>query len=174
MPPLRLHCVGKGKDQPMTDQTQFDYLLNDFEQASQSDRPADLDYAGKRKVLYAYVRGLEGKAQQAAESERDRALEEAAAHFESSHRELWTPAIAEEIRALKSQPAQADKEKPTDLEIIDRAKEALGWSQQDDWLVRPGTSILPPCGLGIIHVDDLCKAVLAAIATPPAAPKEPT
>jgi hypothetical protein len=62
----------------MTDQTQFDYLLNAFERASQSDKPADLDYAGKRKALYAYVRGLEGKdqhAQQAVESERDRALD---------------------------------------------------------------------------------------------------
>lgn len=42
--------------------TQFDYLLNAFEQASQSDRPADLDYAGKRRALYAYVRDLEKRA----------------------------------------------------------------------------------------------------------------
>ena len=39
--------------------TQFDYLLNAFEQASQSARPADSNYAAKRKALYAYVRGLE-------------------------------------------------------------------------------------------------------------------
>jgi hypothetical protein len=91
----------------MTNKTQFDYLLNAFERASQSEKPADLDYAGKRKALYAYVRDLESK------SERDKALEELAVHFESSHRELWTPAIAEEIRSLKGQqPAQADKEKP--------------------------------------------------------------
>lgn len=42
--------------------TQFDYLLNAFERASQSDRPADLDYAGKRRALYAYVRDLEKRA----------------------------------------------------------------------------------------------------------------
>lgn len=104
-------CISTDMDQPMTDKTQFDYLLNAFEQASQSEKPADLDYEGKRKALYAYVRGLEGKAQKAVGSEHDKTLEEAAAHFESSHRELWTPAIAEEIRSLKGQqPQQEDGE----------------------------------------------------------------
>jgi hypothetical protein len=42
--------------------TQFDYLLNAFEQASQSDSPADHDYAGKRRALFAYVRDLEARA----------------------------------------------------------------------------------------------------------------
>jgi hypothetical protein len=40
--------------------TQFDYLLNAFEQASQSDKPAEHGYANKRKALLDYVRKLEG------------------------------------------------------------------------------------------------------------------
>jgi hypothetical protein len=39
--------------------TQFDYLLNAFERASQADKPAEHNYAGKRKALFAYVRDLE-------------------------------------------------------------------------------------------------------------------
>jgi hypothetical protein len=42
--------------------TQFDYLLNAFEAASQDDAPADVGYAGKRKALFAYVRDLERRA----------------------------------------------------------------------------------------------------------------
>lgn len=42
--------------------TQFDYLLNAFEQASQADKPAEHDYGSKRRALYAYVRELERKA----------------------------------------------------------------------------------------------------------------
>jgi hypothetical protein len=40
-------------------QTQFDYLLNAFERASQSAEPAKNDYAAKRQALFAYVRDLE-------------------------------------------------------------------------------------------------------------------
>jgi len=43
----------------MTTFTQFDYLLNAFEQASQSEKPADIGYGDKRRALYTYVRGLE-------------------------------------------------------------------------------------------------------------------
>jgi hypothetical protein len=39
---------------------QFDYLLNAFELASQSDKPAENGYAEKRAALFAYVRSLEG------------------------------------------------------------------------------------------------------------------
>jgi len=39
--------------------TQFDYLLNAFEQASQADFPAAHGYRAKREALFAYVRGLE-------------------------------------------------------------------------------------------------------------------
>lgn len=42
--------------------TQFDYLLNAFEAASQSNQPAAFGYAAKRKALYAYVRDLEHRA----------------------------------------------------------------------------------------------------------------
>lgn len=44
------------------ERTQFDYLLNAFEAASQSNQPAAFGYAGKRKALYAYVRDLERRA----------------------------------------------------------------------------------------------------------------
>ena len=44
--------------------TQFDYLLNAFEDASQSGSPAELDYRGKRQALFAYVRDLEARASQ--------------------------------------------------------------------------------------------------------------
>ena len=39
--------------------SQFDYLLNAFERASQSNAPAMNGYAEKRKALIAYVRELE-------------------------------------------------------------------------------------------------------------------
>ena len=39
--------------------TRFDYLLNAFERASQSDTPALNGYAEKRKALYYFVRSLE-------------------------------------------------------------------------------------------------------------------
>jgi hypothetical protein len=42
--------------------TQFDYLLNAFEQASQSDKPAEHGYGEKRRALFAYVRELEARA----------------------------------------------------------------------------------------------------------------
>jgi hypothetical protein len=42
--------------------TQFDYLLNAFELASQSETPAELHYAEKRRALYDYVRQLESDA----------------------------------------------------------------------------------------------------------------
>ena len=42
-----------------TTPTQFDYLLNAFERASQAVTPADHGYAEKRRALFAYVRGLE-------------------------------------------------------------------------------------------------------------------
>lgn len=34
---------------------QFEYLLNGFENAAQCENPADADYAGHRKKLFAYV-----------------------------------------------------------------------------------------------------------------------
>ena len=43
----------------MTTSTGFDYLLNAFEMASQSDNPALNQYAAKRAALFRYVRGLE-------------------------------------------------------------------------------------------------------------------
>ena len=39
--------------------TQFDYLLNAFEEASQSDDPAGHNYRAKREALFKYVRDLE-------------------------------------------------------------------------------------------------------------------
>lgn len=45
-----------------SDRTQFDYLLNAFERASQSDDPSDDEYASKRRALHAYVRDLEARA----------------------------------------------------------------------------------------------------------------
>ena len=39
--------------------TQFDYLLNAFEEASQSDDPGEHDYGAKREALFKYVRDLE-------------------------------------------------------------------------------------------------------------------
>lgn len=64
--------------------TQFDYLLNAFEAATQDDAPADVGYAEKRQALLAYVRDTERTARnrdmwkgqcerQAAEVERLRA-----------------------------------------------------------------------------------------------------
>ena len=42
--------------------TQFDYLLNAFEEASQSPKPHLMGYKGKRDALYAHVRDLERRA----------------------------------------------------------------------------------------------------------------
>ena len=39
--------------------THFDYLLNAFEAASQSDSPAKEGYSEKRRSLFAYVREIE-------------------------------------------------------------------------------------------------------------------
>jgi hypothetical protein len=39
--------------------TQFNYLLNAFEHASQSDKPAENGYGQKRRALLAHVRELE-------------------------------------------------------------------------------------------------------------------
>lgn len=43
------------------ERTQFDYLLNAFERASQAEQPVLHDYAGKRRALFAYVRDLESR-----------------------------------------------------------------------------------------------------------------
>lgn len=51
----------------MTDAlTEFDYLLNRVEHASQADSPAEHGYNMHRKALYAYVRDLEQRAAQQA------------------------------------------------------------------------------------------------------------
>lgn len=44
--------------------TQFDYLLNAFEAASQSAKPAANGYGDKRRAMFAYVRDLESQASQ--------------------------------------------------------------------------------------------------------------
>lgn len=41
------------------ERTEFDYLLNAFESASQHAEPATQDYAEKRAAVFAYVRKLE-------------------------------------------------------------------------------------------------------------------
>ena len=46
-------------DDPLTE---FDYLLNAFEQASQAPKPHLMGYGDKRQALYAYVRKLENAA----------------------------------------------------------------------------------------------------------------
>lgn len=42
----------------MTDRT-FEYLLNQMEHAAQQEKPADHDYAGKRRAVFAYVDATE-------------------------------------------------------------------------------------------------------------------
>ena len=44
---------------PHSYRTQFDYLLNAFEEASQSSDPAEHAYGAKRESLFKYVRALE-------------------------------------------------------------------------------------------------------------------
>ena len=63
--------------------TQFDYLLNAFELASQSDKPAEHGYGEKRRALYAYVRGLEAaslRSSSAGEVSEERIDQLASAH----------------------------------------------------------------------------------------------
>lgn len=50
----------------MSDLTQFDYLLNAFNAASQHEAPAAVGYADKRRALFDYVRALEARAPQPA------------------------------------------------------------------------------------------------------------
>lgn len=57
--------------------TTFDYLLNAFEQASQSGKPVENGYGDKRKALLAHVRSLEAKAL-VHDLARTQALQEAA------------------------------------------------------------------------------------------------
>lgn len=45
----------------MSNLTEFDYLLNRFERASQAATPAEHGYGEHRRALYAYVRDLEAK-----------------------------------------------------------------------------------------------------------------
>ena len=60
--------------------THFDYLLNAFEAASQSDSPAKEGYSEKRRSLFAYVREIE-ECRMDAERYRT-ALEQIVAPFE--------------------------------------------------------------------------------------------
>jgi hypothetical protein len=46
----------------MKERTEFDYLLNRFERASQADKPAEHNYGKHRRELFAYVRDLEARA----------------------------------------------------------------------------------------------------------------
>jgi hypothetical protein len=41
--------------------TQFDFLLNALEDAVRSHRPLEMNYAEKRRLLFAYVRALEAR-----------------------------------------------------------------------------------------------------------------
>jgi len=46
---------------PHSYRTQFDYLLNAFEEASQSSDPDEHGYGAKREALFEYVRALENR-----------------------------------------------------------------------------------------------------------------
>jgi hypothetical protein len=54
--------------------TQFDYLLNAFELATQADHPSALSYGDKRRALFDYVRKAEAALDEVAtlRAERDR------------------------------------------------------------------------------------------------------
>lgn len=114
-----------------TERTQFDYLLNALEAASQSDKPAEHGYGDKRKALYAYVRDLERQASLAQEAPapamptdgyekmrggkpvsfwRDDALEQAAQIAERYSADPWA---ARDIRAMKSALPAAPEQQPT-------------------------------------------------------------
>jgi hypothetical protein len=45
----------------MSDDRTFEYLLNAFEHASQAERPSDLQYAEKRKALFAHESALRAR-----------------------------------------------------------------------------------------------------------------
>lgn len=49
--------------------TQFDYLLNSLEFASQAEEPARANYGGHRKALFAYVRDLEARSVRLSDAE---------------------------------------------------------------------------------------------------------
>jgi hypothetical protein len=61
--------------------SQFIYLLNAFEGASQDDAPADVGYAEKRKAVLDYVAKLEADAQRYVPREATPAMIEAARAF---------------------------------------------------------------------------------------------
>lgn len=80
--------------------TTFDYLLNAFEQASQSDKPAENGYGEKRKALFAHVRSLEAKAL-VHDMARTQALQEAADIADAAREDVCDARqIRDRIRAL--------------------------------------------------------------------------
>lgn len=74
--------------------TEFDYLLNAFERASQAECPADLQYGDKRRCLIDYVRKLERRdrtdpgpqSSKATARQDDEALFQFIAHGDARHR----------------------------------------------------------------------------------------
>lgn len=80
--------------------TTFDYLLNAFEQASQSEKPAENGYAQKREALFAHVRSLEARAYTHLEA-RNLALKEAADIADAAREDVGDARqIRDRIRAL--------------------------------------------------------------------------
>lgn len=99
-----------------TELTQFDYLLNAFEQASQSDNPAANDYGKKRGALLAHVRALEAAAApQAAQAGEPSEDQRAAVKF---YQENPSAALFDFERRVR-QPASPQVERPalTDAQI---------------------------------------------------------
>jgi len=98
--------------------SEFDYLLNTFERASQADKPADHGYGDKRRTLYAYVRALE--------SERDALREVCAAAYQLAGAVgaplLWLDTLADAANGemgLRTTAEDREKLLPIGLDDLD-------------------------------------------------------
>lgn len=60
--PLSPHSNQRSDLAAMSTTREFEYLLNAMELAAQSDEPAKLGYAEKRKAVLAYVAALQARA----------------------------------------------------------------------------------------------------------------
>jgi hypothetical protein len=93
--------------------SQFIYLLNAFEGASQDDAPADVGYAEKRKAVLDYVAKLEADAQRYVN--RESVIEECAKAAESVCGSPWHAGSAREaaqrIRTLALRECESEQSK---------------------------------------------------------------
>lgn len=166
--------------------SKFDYLLNAFEAASQSDKPAEHGYGDKRRKLYAYVRDLE-RCTSPVQADAREAFEAATRETippmgQAGIAQWWFSKGLQAGRASRAQEVPAPVLPQSDIDamqkiqaeydsLVERWREARPYSQEVANLHATFKAF--DSRLGKLIEGGLFKRLLAALSTSPPLPAAP-